>query len=215
MEMDSYFIIMSVGFLAQAFFSARILVQWVLSERCRQVVSPSLFWILSLAGAYLLCLYGWLRDDFSIVLGQFISYYIYLWNLKAKGIWKNIPSILKMVLLLTPVVAIALVMQNATLFIRHFLRNEDIPFRLVLFGSIGQILFTLRFVYQLIYSYRRQRSVLPVGFWVISLAGALLIVVYGIIRLDAVLIVGQSFGIVAYTRNLWIGHHTKSMDDER
>lgn len=49
---------LAVGFLAQGFFSARILVQWLLSERARKVLSPSVFWVLSLAGAYLLCFYG-------------------------------------------------------------------------------------------------------------------------------------------------------------
>ena len=63
-----------IGFLAQLCFSARILIQWLMSERARKVLSPTVFWILSLAGAYLLCLYGWLRKDFAIVMGQFLSY---------------------------------------------------------------------------------------------------------------------------------------------
>ena len=81
--------VLSIGFLAQLFFSARILVQWFLSEKAGKVLSPSIFWIFSLMGAYLLCIYGWLRNDFAIILGQFMSYYVYLWNLKEKGIWKN------------------------------------------------------------------------------------------------------------------------------
>ena len=72
---------LAIGFLAQTFFSARILVQWILSERARHVLSPTIFWVLSLMGAYLLCIYGWLRNDFAIILGQFISYYIYLLSL--------------------------------------------------------------------------------------------------------------------------------------
>ena len=44
--------IYAVGFLAQAFFSARILVQWILSERAREVVSPSAYWICSVAGSW-------------------------------------------------------------------------------------------------------------------------------------------------------------------
>ena len=44
---------------------------------------------------YLLCIYGWLRDDFSIIFGQFISYYIYLWNLNEKGIWNKLHGALK------------------------------------------------------------------------------------------------------------------------
>ncbi len=191
-----------IGFLAQLFFSARILVQWVQSERARRVLSPSLFWIFSLAGAYLFCLYGWLRHDFAIVLGQFISYYIYLWNLKMKGVWKNIPTLFRVILLFTPVVAICFVAGRAGLFVAHFLHNTEVPLWLLLFGSAGQLLFTLRFVYQWVYSRRKGESALPAGFWLISLAGSLSIVAYGIIRRDIVLIVGQSFGLVAYIRNL-------------
>lgn len=192
----------AIGFLAQAFFSARILVQWILSERARRVLSPSIFWILSLAGSYLLCLYGWLRDDFAIVLGQFIAYYIYLWNLNIKGIWKRVPIIARFLLLFTPVVAICLVVGNAEAFVDRFIHNEDVPLWLLVYGSAGQILFTLRFVYQWIYSTHEGESKLPAGFWIISLMGSLTIVTYAIIRLDPVLIVGQSFGVVAYVRNL-------------
>lgn len=200
--MENPAFILAIGFLAQGFFSARILVQWILSERARRVLSPSLFWILSLAGAYLLCLYGWLRDDFSIVLGQFISYYIYLWNLNIKGIWEKIPTLLRLVLMLTPIAAICFVAGNAEAFTARFLHNEAVPLWLLLFGSTGQVLFTLRFVYQWLYSRREGKSRLPAGFWAISLIGSLTIVIYGFIRLDAVLIVGQSFGIIAYIRNL-------------
>ena len=81
----------AIGFVAQLFFSARILIQWIMSERARHVLSPTLFWVFSLLGSYLLCLYGWLRTDFSIVLGQFVSYYIYMWNLRAKGVLSRLP----------------------------------------------------------------------------------------------------------------------------
>lgn len=200
--MDNQILILAIGFLAQGFFSARILVQWVLSERAKHVLSPSLFWILSLAGAYLLCLYGWLRNDFAIVLGQFIAYYIYLWNLNIKGVWHKIPLLFRGILLLTPIVAICFVASNAGEFTARFLQNKSVPLWLLIFGSAGQVLFTLRFIYQWIYSKREGVSRLPAGFWIISLAGSLSIVTYGIIRHDIVLIVGQSFGLVAYIRNL-------------
>lgn len=77
--------VLAIGAMAQVFFSARVLVQWILSERAHKVLSPSLFWVLSLAGAYLLCIYGWLRHDFAIVMGQFVSYYVYLWNLNRRA----------------------------------------------------------------------------------------------------------------------------------
>ena len=80
-----------IGFLAQVCFSGRLLFQWILSEKEKRVVSPSIFWLLSLLGSYLLFFYGWLRHDFAIILGQFISYYIYIWNLHIKRQWKPIP----------------------------------------------------------------------------------------------------------------------------
>lgn len=193
-----------IGFLAQGFFSARILVQWLMSEKARRVLSPTVFWVLSIIGSYLLCIYGWLRDDFAIVLGQCISYYIYLWNLDIKGVWKRMPLIFRVILLLTPVVAAAFMLENTADVIDKLFRNEDIPLWLVIYGCSGQILFTLRFIYQWYYSKRAGESELPAGFWIISLTGSLLIVSYAIFRHDPVLIIGQSFGLVAYIRNLCI-----------
>lgn len=196
--------IFALGFLAQGFFSARILVQWVLSERAGRVLSPTLFWALSLAGAYLLCLYGWLRHDFAIVLGQVISYYVYLWNLDVKGVWRKMPMLLRTVLVLTPVAAACFVANDVGGFVIRFIHNEEVPMWLLLFGSAGQVVFTLRFLYQWLYSRRKGESKLPAGFWILSLVGSLSIVSYGVIRRDPVLIVGQSFGIVAYVRNLML-----------
>lgn len=200
---------LAVGFLAQAFFSARTLVQWILSERARKVLSPSLFWILSLAGSYLLCIYGWMRDDFAIVMGQMISYYVYLWNLKLKGVWQRIAQVFRFVLLATPLAAFAWEMGDAVNVAQRFFCREDVPMWLVIFGSCGQMLFTLRFVYQWIYSHRQGESLLPSGFWVISLIGSVSIVTYAIIRHDIVLIIGQSKGLVVYIRNLVIIHKEK------
>lgn len=207
--MTNHIAIMAIGFLAQGFFSARILVQWIMSERAKRVLSPSLFWIFSLIGSYLLCLYGWLREDFSIVFGQFISYYIYLWNLKVKGVWQHMHPVLRGVLIATPIVAICLVASHANEFVDKFLHNEDVPLGLLLFGSAGQFIFTMRFVYQWYYSHKLGVSKLPATFWAMSLIGSLTIVTYGIIRHDIVLIVGQSFGVVAYVRNLVLLFHAK------
>ncbi len=205
--MRGHFIIFAIGFLAQLFFSARTIVQWILTERAKHVLSPSVFWILSIAGSYLLCLYGWFRNDFAIILGQFISYYIYLGNLNLKGIWSKIPALLKGLLLITPVFATAYMLRDISGFMNNFLQNKTIPVWMVIFGTIGQITFTLRFIYQWLYSYRHHESLLPAGFWIISLIGSSLILIYGIIRIDPVLILGQSFGLMAYGRNLYIDLH--------
>jgi len=193
-----------IGLLAQFFFGARTILQWILSEKAKKVLSPSIYWILSIVGSYLFFIYGWLREDFAIILGQIISYYIYIWNLEIKGIWKKVPSILRILLIATPVVAILFAAEDAEHFISTFLQNDNVPLWLVVFGSFGQILFTFRFIYQIIYSAKRKESLLPLGFWIISLTGSTLIIAYAIIRKDPVLLLGQSAGFIAYIRNIMI-----------
>lgn len=193
-----------IGFLAQVCFSGRLLFQWIMSEKAKQVVSPSIFWLLSLLGSYLLFFYGWLRSDFAIILGQLISYYIYIWNLDIKNEWKKIPRPIRYLLIATPFMAIGYMLNELQDFIREFFHNEDIPLWLLIWGSLGQIIFTLRFIYQWIYSRKRQKSLLPLGFWVISLTGSCIIVSYALVRHDPVLILGQSTGLIVYIRNIWI-----------
>lgn len=198
-----------IGFLAQVCFSGRLLFQWIMSEKAKQVVSPSIFWLLSLLGSYLLFFYGWLRSDFAIILGQLISYYIYIWNLDIKNEWKKIPRPIHYLLIATPFMAIGYMLNELQDFIREFFHNEDIPLWLLIWGSLGQIIFTLRFIYQWIYSRKRQKSLLPLGFWVISLTGSCIIVSYALVRHDPVLILGQSTGLIVYIRNIWIMKHPK------
>lgn len=197
--------IYAVGFLAQGFFSARILVQWLLSERAKRIESPTAYWICSIVGSWLLFAYGWLRDDFSIILGQLVSYYVYLWNLKIKGLWCKLPLSVRVGLIMTPCLAVVTIVQDVQGFASEFLGNESVPIGLLIFGSVGQILFTLRFVYQWLYSRQRRVSSLPIGFWIMSLVGSSMIVAYGVLRLDPVLILGQAVGFVAYSRNIVIG----------
>jgi lipid-A-disaccharide synthase-like uncharacterized protein len=69
-------------------------------------------------------------------------------------------------------------------------------------GFIGQLAFTGRFVLQWLYSEYKKRSVIPVGFWYLSIIGSALLLAYAIYRQDPVFIVGQSFGFIVYLRNL-------------
>ena len=201
-----------IGLIAQVFFSARMLIQWVLSEKQKRVVSPVLYWVFSLIGAYLLCIYGWLRNDFSIILGQFISFYVYIWNLNDKGLWNRLPNVIRILLIITPIAAALFALNDFPSFINSFFQDEDIPLWLIAFGSIGQIIFTLRFVYQWYYSKKFGASVLPVNFWIISLVGSLTLALYGIIRLDPILILGQSTGFIVYIRNIMIGNRETKKD---
>lgn len=196
--------IYALGFVSQVLFFTRTLIQWVLSERSKKVLSPTIYWILSLVASYLFVIYGWFRNDFAILLGQLISYYIYIWNLDETGVWKRMTPSLRSILVITPIIAIVFVVYNGHDFIENFFFNENIPVWLIIFGILGQILFSLRFVYQWLYSLSRNESLLPSGFWLISLIGSGIIAIYGIIRVDPILILGQSVGFIAYTRNIFI-----------
>ena len=64
-------------------------------------------------------------------------------------------------------------------------------------------MFSARFILQWIQSERLKRSVIPIGFWYFSIAGGVILLSYAIWREDPVFILGQSFGIVIYLRNLY------------
>ena len=70
-------------------------------------------------------------------------------------------------------------------------------------GLFAQALFASRFVVQWIASERARASIVPVSFWYISLAGAVLLLAYAIYRRDPVFILGQSTGAFIYLRNLY------------
>jgi len=73
----------------------------------------------------------------------------------------------------------------------------------VLLGFIAQAMFTMRFVVQWIASERAGHSVIPVAFWIFSIFGGVLLLVYALYRKDAVFIAGQAFSFFVYARNLY------------
>jgi len=79
-----------------------------------------------------------------------------------------------------------------------------VPLWMYAIGFTGQVLFTSRFVVQWIASERAGRSIIPLPFWLLSLGGSAILLIYAIYRLDPVFIVGQSFGCVVYIRNLML-----------
>jgi lipid-A-disaccharide synthase-like uncharacterized protein len=71
-------------------------------------------------------------------------------------------------------------------------------------GLLGQLMFTGRFIVQWFASEKAGRSVVPVAFWYFSIAGSLIVLAYGLHKMDPVIIVGQLPGSVIYFRNLWL-----------
>lgn len=198
----------TLGLVAQGLFSARILVQWIKSERAGEVLSPTSFWTFSLLASFLLMLYGVLRNDLVIIGGQIISYFIYMRNLQFKNAWTTLPGWVRWSSVLFPGMAIGWLLFGDVYSLEYIWEHSKISGALVAWGGAGQMIFTMRFVYQWYYSELARKSVLPNGFWVISLVGSLMIVTYAVLRLDPVLLLGQVVGVVAYSRNLYLGIRT-------
>lgn len=72
----------------------------------------------------------------------------------------------------------------------------------LLIGVGGQLLFAARFIVQWIASERAGRSVVPVAFWLFSIGGGLVTLVYGLYKKEPVIIFGQSLSVFIYVRNL-------------
>ncbi len=70
-----------VGFVGQAMFSARFLVQWLASEKARRSVMPNAFWYFSILGGSILLSYAIWRQDPVFIVGQGAGLFIYLRNL--------------------------------------------------------------------------------------------------------------------------------------
>ncbi|WP_178987887.1 lipid-A-disaccharide synthase N-terminal domain-containing protein [Winogradskyella schleiferi] len=201
-------IIYSIGFLAQILFSSRLIIQWVTSEKQRKVITPKTFWTLSLIASFLLFIYGYLRLDFAIMLGQSLTYFIYIRNLQLQGQWQKFPKIVQYLLFFVPIFIVVFYFNNNKIDVDLLFKNVDIPTWLLILGIVAQVVFTLRFVYQWLHSERNKESTLPMGFWVLSLIGAGLILTYAIIRRDPVLFIGHLFGLVIYARNAYLIRQT-------
>jgi len=70
-----------LGFLGQALFSMRFLIQWIYSEKHKKSIIPIAFWYFSLAGGITLFTYALLRQDPVFIAGQGLGLFVYVRNL--------------------------------------------------------------------------------------------------------------------------------------
>lgn len=197
-----HILIYGLGFLSQVLFFARNIAQWFLSEKEGEVISPAVYWQVSLAASILMFVYGVLRNDFAIVLGQIIVYLIYIRNLQLKKVWGEMKIYIRILAMIIPLICIGWLIFGGTHNFRSILKNDSVPLQLMIWGAAGQLIFTFRFIYQWIYSEKRNDSFLPLGFWIISTIGSLMIFIYAIYRLDPVLFAAHSLGLFIYIRNI-------------
>ena len=193
-----------IAILAQILFGARMISQWILSEKQKSSVTPLTFWWLSLSGSFLLFIYGYLRVDFALMLGQVLTYFIYIRNLQLQDQWRRIPKWSQLAFFLIPIAIVVYGYNNGNYDIRNLLNNPEIEEWLLVLGIVAQVVFTLRFVYQWIYAEKNKEATLPLGFWILSLVGGLMTLSYFIFRRDYVLIFSNILGVVIYARNIML-----------
>ena len=71
-------------------------------------------------------------------------------------------------------------------------------------GLIGQGMFSMRFIVQWLASERAGKSVIPFSFWIFSLGGSFLLLLYAVYRRDPIFILGQAPNLLIYSRNIWL-----------
>lgn len=71
-----------IGYVAQAMFAMRFVVQWIASERAGKSVVPTAFWVFSIGGGIMLLGYAIYRKDPVFIIGQAFGVFVYLRNLQ-------------------------------------------------------------------------------------------------------------------------------------
>jgi lipid-A-disaccharide synthase-like uncharacterized protein len=196
------FIIYGIGFFAQTLFGSRMIIQWIQSEKMGHVVSPSLFWKTSLIASAIFLIYGLLRHDAIIVLGQVLIYFIYIRNLQLKSEWKKMSFFFRFCFLILPLCILIMLMSSGVLIPAKLFSSDQLYSPALLVGGVGQLLLNVRFVYQWFLSEKEGYSFMPLGFWILSALGSILVIIYAVFRYDPVLFLAQILGIVIYTRNI-------------
>ena len=136
----SNWIVISIGAIAQILFSSRLLLQWILSEKHKKILTPVLFWEFSLLASFLLFIYGYLRDDFAIMLGQTITYYIYIRNMQLQHQWEKFAKIFRLFIYVFPLLILLYGYNNGIYDRQKLFHNENIPAWLFVLGIVSQML---------------------------------------------------------------------------
>ena len=94
--------------------------------------------------------------------------------------------------------------------INYFQSLSQLEIIFLIIGFVGQGLFASRFIVQWILSEKIGKSYIPTIFWYLSIFGGIGLLTYAIFRKDPVIIIGQTFGIFIYLRNLILIYKNKN-----
>lgn len=186
------------GLVGNVLFTARVVLQWLASEKAGRTVVPVAFWWMSLLAAIIHITYASYRADIPMILGLAVTLVPYLRNLRihyrpdrpARSLMLIVPLAL-ILALITPIVS---------------LQTEVLRSGLFYFGLLGNAVYRSRFFVQWVQSERERKSVMKLPFWYLSLSGCAMLLLYSLLRHDPVFILSFLFNIIPYIRNIMLIH---------
>jgi lipid-A-disaccharide synthase-like uncharacterized protein len=186
-----------VGWVGQALYFSRFLIQWYLSERARKIVVPSLFWWLSIAGAFCSGLYAFHKGELVFLISPVINLFVHGRNI---ALLRTNRPMSKQSLLPVLIGMVALVMISSY-FWDKLKPSQYSPFWLFV-GGIGQFLWTSRFPLQWYLSERSRNVTLGAAFFWVSFFGSVLLLAVALKGGNPIFIAGYALGPILYGRNL-------------
>ena len=180
---------------AQTLFTARTLVQWVLSEKHQRSVAPASYWWMSLAASLAMVAYSLQRQEIPFLLGAAVNLVPYTRNLMLSYRLTKGGGPLGLGLCATALACMVVVVSK---------QKVDVQSGWFIFGLVGSVIFNSRFLIQWLQSEREGESRFSLTFWYTSLVGALLLLVYAIARGDVGFIIAYLFNSIPYARNIML-----------
>lgn len=205
-----------LGFIASFLFSIRFIIQWIASERKKESTVPISFWIFSLVANILMCVHTFIQVQYPFCIIQVCNAIISWRNLnlmKELSKQRSLKFTLLLIATLTSLITLLFIVEGLYLYgevdwIRTPLlpwqeeANSPLPLAWHLVGFIGAAIFAMRFWLQWLEIEQHRKSFLSTNFWLWSLIGATIALIYFIRLGDLVNILGYGLGIIPYIRNL-------------
>ena len=223
--MNEYYrsLLYPLGFLAQFVFGLRFIVQWIATEKAKKMITPKLFWHLSIFGNSFLFIHSLIQLHFPMSIAQALNL-IFSWrNLNLMGPEQKKVRFTFVLFLIGFALFSTITFFAAQTYNSSWISGPDsapITSWVHVFGIVGIFCFALRFWVQwwqaenskAKYSktkYNKTNS-LTDSFWWISVVGALICTVYFCIMQDWVNFIGPLLSIVPYSRNLYFAKRVNS-----
>lgn len=203
-----------IGMFPAVFFTWRMLYQWLRAERAKQSIVTPFFWKLSLAGNLLLLSHYIIQVQFPFAILQCCNALIAWRNLNLMG--AKTPCSTKQTMLIA---LLAICLLTAIFLIQSYwligyidwIRTPKKPFDSLrtyhalgwhLFGAAGGMIFSSRFWVQWWFAEQKKRSELGRAFWILSITGTILSLIYFTHIRDYVSLFYNCFALIPYLRNL-------------